>query len=219
MADLNLGVKTEKLNVYECTAIEQEPCVQVVLPISLARKLGDMLEGKPKKVAMFEKVSFEQVKEYIKNVDGLKHMTDEEIANMIADLNKPRRSTEGSAGYDFFMPFDAMLNPGNEIVIPTCIRVRIQDNYVLKIYPRSGLGFKYKVRFANTVGIIDSDYYYADNEGHIMISISNNTTDKVLKLRKGDKFCQGIFVEYGITEDDDEDIHEKRTGGMGSTGR
>ena len=52
-----------------------------------------------------------------------------------------------------------------------------------------------------------------------MISISNNTTDKVLKLRKGDKFCQGIFVEYGITEDDDEDIHEKRTGGMGSTGR
>lgn len=183
--------------------------------VQAAQILG-MLDGKQKKVAKFEKVSFEQWRESLKE----QYPSNEELLkNMLDELHKPMRSTEGSAGYDFFMPFDVMLNPGNEIVIPTGIRVKMNNNFVLKIYPRSGLGFKYKVRFANTVGIIDSDYYFADNEGHIMISMSNNTTDKVLKLRKGDKFCQGVFVEYGITEDDDEDTHEKRTGGMGSTGR
>lgn len=202
------------------SAVPAYPIADPMFPLAVTRdqahKIWDILEGKPRKVAKFEKISFEQWKESLKE----QYPSDDELLkNMLEDLHKPMRSTEGSAGYDFFMPFNVMLNPGNEIVIPTGIRVKMNSNFVLKIYPRSGLGFKYKVRFANTVGIIDSDYYFANNEGHIMISLSNNTTDKVLKLYKGDKFCQGIFVEYGITEDDDEDTHEKRTGGMGSTGR
>ena len=87
------------------------------------------------------------------------------------------------------------------------------------VFPRSSLGFKYKSTLSNTVGIIDSDYYYADNDGHIIMKILNNSDEKDMVLKKGDKFCQGIFVEYGITEDDHEDEHQKRTGGMGSTGK
>ena len=106
------------------------------------------------------------------------------------------------------------LAPGETIKIPTGIRVRIDEGWVLKIYPRSGLGFKYRVQLNNTVGIIDSDYYYSTNEGHIFIKMTN-AGDKTLSLNAGDGFAQGIFIEYGITEDDDVDTI--RDGGFGST--
>ena len=82
------------------------------------------------------------------------------------------------------------------------------------IFPRSGLGFKFKARLNNTVGIIDSDFFDSDNEGHILIKISNEG-DKVLEIEQGKAFCQGIFLPYGITEDDD--VMETRNGGFGST--
>ena len=92
------------------------------------------------------------------------------------------------------------------------------ENYVLKIYPRSGLGFKYRLQLNNTVGIIDSDYYYSDNEGHIFAKITNDSNEnKSLSLKKGDAFMQGIFVEYGITFDDD--VKDIRNGGFGSTSK
>ncbi|MBQ5648639.1 MAG: deoxyuridine 5'-triphosphate nucleotidohydrolase, partial [Clostridia bacterium] len=104
------------------------------------------------------------------------------------------------------------------VKIPTGIRVKMEDGWVLKIYPRSGLGFKYRVQLNNTVGIIDSDYYYAANDGHIFIKITNDSNEgKTLTLNRGDAFAQGIFVEYGITLDDDAD--GVREGGFGSTGR
>lgn len=201
------------------SAIPSEPAYPVALNKEEIKKLFSLLRNEPKKVAKFEKVSLEKWKDIPDILNSSFPMSEDDLKRMIEDLRKPQRSTETSAGYDFFMPFDLHLLPGREITIPTGIRVKMNDNYVLKIYPRSGLGFEYKVRFANTVGIIDSDYYYADNEGHIMINISNNTTDRSLFLCKGDKFCQGIFVEYGITVDDDEYEHAKRTGGMGSTGK
>ena len=69
----------------------------------------------------------------------------------------------------------------------------------------------------NTVGIIDSDYYNSDNEGHIFCKITNDTNeDKTVSVNKGTGFCQGIFVEYGITFDDD--VTDERNGGFGSTG-
>ena len=175
------------------------------------RKLLDILEDKPRKVAKFSKVSKHQwIKEEFP-------MIEEDIAKLIDDIILPRRSTKLAAGYDFFMPFDILIDPGRDVVIPTGIRVMFtNDNFVLKIYPRSGLGFKYKVQLANTVGIIDADYFFSDNEGHIKIKICNNSS-RVLKIRKGEAFCQGIFVEYGITEDDDETEKATRNGGFGST--
>lgn len=78
------------------------------------------------------------------------------------------------------------------------------------------VGFKYHVGLANTVGVIDSDYYDSDNEGHIMVKLVNNGTKNLL-INKGDKIVQGVFVQYGITWDDN--VKTSRNGGFGSTGR
>ena len=157
-----------------------------------------------KRIAKFEKVSQQ---EFLKACDSL------EIYN---DIKLPKRATVGSAGYDFYAPFDITLAPGETIKIPTGIRVQMEVNYVLKLYPRSGLGFKYRLQLNNTVGIIDSDYYYSDNEGHIFAKITNDSNEgKTVTINKGDGFMQGIFIEYGITVDDD--TTEIRNGGFGST--
>lgn len=130
----------------------------------------------------------------------------------------PRRATVGSAGYDFFIPCDLTLAPGETVKIPTGVRASMQEGWVLQIFPRSGLGFKYRLQLNNTVGIIDSDYYFSDNEGHILIKVTNaNTEGKTLTLKAGDAFAQGIFLPFGITEDDD--VTAARNGGFGSTSR
>lgn len=154
-----------------------------------------------KRIAKFEKVSLE---EFIKAEEK------ENYQNIIL----PKRATSGSAGYDFFALNDFTLAPNETIKIATGVRAYIEEGWVLKIYPRSGLGFKYRLRLDNTVGIIDSDYYYADNEGHIFIKLTN-CGDKTLTVEKGNAFAQGVFLEYGITADDD--ATAERTGGFGST--
>ena len=133
------------------------------------------------------------------------------------DLNSvvlPKRATSGSAGYDFFAPFSFTLNQGETIKIPTGVRCKIDNGWVLQIFPRSSLGFKYRLRLDNTVGIIDSDYFFAENEGHIFIKITN-CGDKPLSVEKGKAFAQGVFIPFGITTDDS--TTEVRTGGLGST--
>jgi dUTP pyrophosphatase len=160
-----------------------------------------------KRVAQFERVSYEQ---YKSSYEGC------ELDSTYNDLKLPKRATVGSAGYDFFAPFDIVLKPGETIKIPTGIRVKIEPNYVLKLYPRSGLGFKFRLQLNNTVGIIDSDYYYSDNEGHIFAKITNDTNEgRTIEIKKGTGFMQGIFVEYAITFDDD--VTDIRNGGFGST--
>ena len=167
-----------------------------------------------KRVAKFEKVSYKQFYEDVKNT--FKEVTDTEIVAMYSDIKLPKRATAGSAGYDFFSPLYFMLGPGQTIKIPTGIRCKIEDNWVLKCYPRSGLGFKYRLQLDNTVGIIDSDYYYSSNEGHIFAKITNDTNEeRVVNIKKNTGFIQGIFLEYGITYDDE--VEEIRDGGFGST--
>ncbi len=153
-----------------------------------------------KKVAVFEKVSEEQFK--INNGKNYEHIV------------LPKRATEGSAGYDFFSSCDIEINPKSDYLVPTGIRARMENGWVLCIFPRSGLGFKYGLSLKNTVGIIDADYYFSDNEGHIMIKLHNNSSETVF-IPQGKAIAQGIFLPFGITEDDE--VHEKRTGGFGST--
>ena len=94
----------------------------------------------------------------------------------------------------------------------------MEPDWVLKCYPRSGLGFKYRLQLDNTVGIIDSDYYNSDNEGHIFAKLTNDGREsKTLNIQAGTGYMQGIFVEYGITVDDTADA--VRNGGFGSTNR
>lgn len=164
-----------------------------------------------KRIAKFEKVSFEQ---FESGFDG--EFTLEEIKEMYVNLQLPKRATKGSAGYDFYAPFDITLNPGQTIKIPTGIRASMEDGWVLKLYPRSGLGFKFRLQLNNTVGIIDSDYYHSSNEGHIFAKITNDSNEgKVVEIKKNTGFIQGIFLEYGITYDDM--VEEIRDGGFGST--
>jgi dUTP pyrophosphatase len=161
-----------------------------------------------KAVARFEKVSLNQFK--------LDYDLTENKEETYNDIKLPKRATVGSAGYDFYSPCDFTLAPGQTIKIPTGIRSYIEPGYVLSIYPRSGLGFKYRIQLNNTVGIIDSDYYNANNEGHIMIKLTNDSNEgKTLEIKKGDGIAQGIFSEYFVTYDDSTD--GVRVGGFGST--
>ena len=167
-----------------------------------------------KKIAKFEKVS---LKRFIDDwISEFGNDPDEIITETYNNIKLPRRATSGAAGYDFYSPKNFTIAPGQTIKIPTGIRCKIDNGWVLKCYPRSSLGFKYRLQLNNTVGIIDSDYYYSDNEGHVFLKLANCSNEgKILNVRKGDGIAQGIFVEYGITYDDrTEGI---RNGGFGST--
>lgn len=168
------------------------------------------------RIAKFEKVSFEQFSEgYINNFG---ETSETELKKIYDEIKLPKRATVGSAGYDFYTTAGFDLAPGETITIPTGIRSRIADGWVLCLFPRSGLGFKFRLQLNNTVGIIDSDYYNSDNEGHIFIKLTNDSNvGKTVSLKSGDGVVQGIFMPFGITEDDD--ATGIRNGGFGSTSK
>jgi dUTP pyrophosphatase len=164
----------------------------------------------------FEKVTFGQFKEAYKNLNT--ELTDEDIQWMYDDLQLPKRSTKASAGYDFKAPFAFELRPQETVLIPTGIRAIMPENVVLLVFPRSGLGFKFREQMDNTIPVIDADYYLSDNEGHIMLKITNDSkTNKIMTVERGKGFAQGIFVNYLVTDDDAAD--GVRNGGFGSTDR
>ncbi len=166
------------------------------------------------RIAQFYKVSPENFIQAMK--EDFPEYTQEDSRDIYDSIELPKRATKGSAGYDFFAPFSFSLPPGSSIKVPTGIRVKMEEGWVLKLYPRSGLGFKYRLQLNNTVGIIDSDYYFSDNEGHIFAKITNDSNEgKTLEIGAGTGFMQGIFVEYGITVDDE--AESVRNGGFGST--
>lgn len=178
------------------------------------------------RIARFSKVSFEQYLEDYVRLFSSTDISSQDVLNMIREqydsIQLPKRATAQSAGYDFYSPISFDL--GNlhigcdekemEITIPTGIRCQMDDSYVLLCFPRSSLGFKYKIMFANTIPVIDADYYFANNEGHIMLKLVNNGSG-IVTIKEGDRFAQGIFLPYGITMDDE--TTEQRTGGIGST--
>ena len=166
------------------------------------------------RVASFEKVSADRfVADFI---DTFSSYSQEEVLEIYESLKLPKRATKMSAGYDIFTPVDISLEPGQTVKIPTGIRVKMREDYVFMIYPRSGLGFKYRLQLNNTVGVIDADYYFSDNEGHIFVKITNDSKEnKTVSVQAMTAFAQGIFMQYGITYDDD--VSEERNGGLGST--
>ena len=169
-----------------------------------------------KYVAKFEKVSFEQFEKDWIDTFGIGNTGN--IQYIYDNIKLPTRATKFSAGYDFKSPIDFTLEPNQTIKLPTGIRVIIDESWVLKIYPRSSLGFKYRLQLNNGTGVIDCDYAHSDNEGHIFIKLTNDTNeDKTLEINQGDGIVQGIFVEYGITVDDE--CENVRVGGIGSTGK
>lgn len=177
----------------------------------------------PSKVAQFETVSSQQ---YFESVEKLV-CSDKELTYVmdIEDIDIPARGTSGSAGYDFISPIGFELAPGEQLIIPTGIRCKMYSNYVLMLYPRSSVGIKHNISFANTTPVIDSDYYNAKNEGHILLAVKNNNKRSWSRKKNkantwvvnaGDRICQGILVQYGITFEDA--VNTERKGGIGSTG-
>lgn len=164
------------------------------------------------RMAKFLKVSEEN---FISSLDGF---SKDESKRIYEDIKLPLRATKYSAGYDFYAPFDFTLKPGETIKIPTGIRAKMREDYALFLLPRSGLGFKYRLQLNNTIGLIDADYFYSDNEGHIFAKITNDSNEgKVISVKKGEAFIQGVFLSYGITEDDE--VNTIRNGGFGSTSK
>lgn len=175
-----------------------------------------------RRIAKFKKVSYEQWKA---DVYASKALVDdpevlsayeEDLREAYDKLELPTRATASSAGYDFKAPFGFWLEPGETITIPTGICAEIDPEWCLICMPKSGLGFKYRIQLDNTLGLIDADYSFSDNEGHIMAKITNDGHEgKTMDIPQGKGFIQGVFIPYGITVDDD--AKGVRNGGFGST--
>lgn len=132
-------------------------------------------------------------------------------------VNLPKRKTKQSAGYDIESAVNVVINPGETKLIPTGIKAYMDENEWLGIYIRSSIAVKYGIILANSVAVIDSDYYNnPDNEGHLMLPI-RNVSGMHYTVKKGDRIAQGIFHRYYKVDNDSAD--GDRTGGMGSTGK
>ena len=134
------------------------------------------------------------------------------------DVILPKRATKYSAGYDICTIENITIKPNQIVVAKTGIKAYMQNNEVLKIYPRSSLSLKKQITMPNNVGIIDKDYYGNKyNDGHIMVLLYN-FGEKEITIEKNERIAQGIFEEY-LSVDDDQKDFIKRSGGFGSTGK
>lgn len=170
-----------------------------------------------RRIAKFYKVSFDQfLKDWVDtfNLDSNNVETVIEVRKVWDSIKLPRRKTKYSAGHDISIPFDAVVAPNETLKIPTGLRCKMDEDYVMLIFPRSSLGIKKNMYITNTIPVIDSDYFEADNEGHIFLCVKNGG-DNILELKNGDAIVQSVFLPYGIT--DDEVVLKKRVGGIGST--
>lgn len=150
--------------------------------------------------------------------ERLGSLEDAYIRDALDARRLPVRATAGSAGYDFFSPVSFRLLPGDSMTIPTGIRCAMDPGWVLVIAPKSGKGSRFRVMLRNTLAVIDSDYFYSDNEGHIVMQLINdNYDDRPMDIRAGDSLMQGLLLPYGVTLDDR--AEGVRNGGFGSTVR
>ena len=153
----------------------------------------------------FEKISFEQFKKDISN--------DIDLYN---SYELPRRGSKNSCGYDFISINDIILHPGEIIKIPTGYKAKFMEDEALLLVVRSSMGFKYNIRMCNQVGVIDSDYYNnSSNEGHMWVALKNEGEFDYI-LKKGEAYCQGLFIKYLTVGDT---VDTVRTGGIGSTNK
>lgn len=130
-------------------------------------------------------------------------------------IKMPVRATKHSAGYDIFSPIDIVIKPNTMEMIWTDVKAQFNEREVLILCVTSGMG-KNGVMLANTIGVIDCDYYSnSGNDGNLGLRLYNfSQNDYVVKA--GDKIGQGIFTTF-LTVDDEQEITNERVGGFGST--
>ena len=130
------------------------------------------------------------------------------------EIKLPTRASKHSAGYDFYSPVDAIIQPNEMVMIWTDVKAHMYYDNALIIIPRSSMG-KHPIMISNTVGLIDSDYYSNEStDGNIGFRLFNlGTTPYEIKI--GDRIGQGVFLKYGTVKDDA--TTAERKGGFGST--
>ena len=163
---------------------------------------------------MENKISKEKEEE-MKKIRGF------EIAKGFEDkgINLPERKTKFSAGYDIEAAEDVIIPSFKKGIKPTIIKTGVkaymQDNEYLMLVNRSSNPGKKGLIMANSVGIIDKDYYgNAENDGHIMFAFYN-IKDEDIEIKKGERIGQAIFTPYLLVDNDN--ANAERTGGFGST--
>lgn len=172
------------------------------------KDLNDCFDKYPKLIDFFNKEG-----EYI------------DLEDYYTSLVPPQRATEDSAGYDLFSPISFELDPGEEILIPLGFKIQLDPQVFLDVRPRSGLGSKFYLRLANTIGVIDRGHYNnPENEGNIFVKIRHegwalDGTWKTLEVAQGQAFAQGILLPHYLTEDDNPREKTRLGGGFGSTDR
>ena len=202
-----------------------------------------MPENATARESEFEKVPYDEfakaAKKYVYTNSG---DYEDIIREDYNNIKLPAQATSGSCGHDFKYPFKIMPKPSYsdktgrcKIIIPTGIRVFLQQTLAMFIFPRSSYGFKYDIELANSVGIIDSDYYHAENYGHIMIALSITTASEAdikaamivaenmwnrssilpVNIAKDEAFAQGVIMPFVIASG--AGTFNKRIGGIGST--
>lgn len=144
-----------------------------------------------------------------------------EIAKGFEDkgINLPVRKTKYSAGYDIEAAEDVVVPSFKKGMAPTLIKTGLkaymQDNEMLLLYNKSSNPKKKGLIMANSVGVIDKDYYgNLENDGHIMFAFYN-IKEEDIEIKKGEAIGQAIFEKYLITDDDN--AEGERIGGFGST--
>ena len=140
---------------------------------------------------------------------------DDAIQYNIIPQKMPQRATKHSAGYDVYSPIDMSIPPKSMAMIWTNVKARFETDEVLLLCVTSGMG-KHGIMLANTLGVIDCDYYgNVSNDGNLGFRLYNFGTEPY-EIKAGDKIGQGIFVKY-LTVDDEKEITAQRVGGFGST--
>ena len=146
-----------------------------------------------------------------------------EIAKGFEDknINLPIRKTKYSAGYDIEAAEDAIIpsfkKGTNPTLVKTGLKAYMQDDEMLLLYNRSSNPKKKGLILANSVGVVDKDYYgNSDNDGHIMFAFYN-IKEEDIEIKKGEVIGQGIFQKYLVTDNDS--AEGERMGGFGSTNK
>ena len=126
------------------------------------------------------------------------------------------RRSKISAGYDFYLPCDLILQPGEKTCIWSDVKAYMQEGEVLMVHVRSSIGIKKGLMLSNITGVIDADFYNnPNNDGNIGIALYNYSNETV-ELKRGERICQGVFIPFLVADNGNTD--KERVGGIGSTG-
>lgn len=150
------------------------------------------------------------------NERGFEVVSDEFRKHPNVEIQLPTRGSKISAGYDFYLPCDLILQPGEKTCVWSDVKAYMQEGEVLMLHVRSSIGIKRGLMLSNITGVIDADYYNnPNNDGNIGIALYNYSNETV-ELKRGERICQGVFIPFLVADNGNTD--KERVGGIGSTG-